>query len=139
MQSDDRREAQLNENSSVERLDPNLFRPSNLPIPHAFNKPLSSSSCISIEGGGSENPPPHLPPPKKSSSATSSPIIVRRLSAASVASRSSQNRLSGGSFKGSRSTLKIVERKLSQGKNLDTSFSMILICYNIMAIDTNSS
>ena len=113
MHSDDRKEAQLNESSSVKQVDPNLFRPSNLPLPNAFDKPLSSSSCISIEGGGSENPPPHLPPPKKSSSATSSPIIVRRLSAASVASRSSQNRLSGGSFKGSRSKLRIIERKLS--------------------------
>ena len=113
MQNDDRRELQLHESSGVKQVDPNLFRPSNLPIPYAFNKPSSTSSCINIEGGGSENPPPHLPPPKKSSSETSSPIIARRLSAASVASRSSQNRLSGGSFKGSRSKLKIVERKLS--------------------------
>ena len=86
-------------------------RPRNLQIKSVLEQQSFPSSDISVQGGGSESDLYHLPPPTKSSSASSSPVLLRRLSATSVASRASQNRLSGGSFKGSKSKLRIVERK----------------------------
>ena len=86
-------------------------RPRNLQIRSVLDRQSFPSNYLSVQGGGSESNLYHLPPPDKSSSATSSPVLFRRLSAASVASRASQNRLSGGSFKGSKSKLRIIERK----------------------------
>merc|ERR1712223_898210 len=94
-------------------------RPRNLQIRSILDRQSFPSNDLSVQGGGSESNLYHLPPPDKSSSATSSPVLFRRLSAASVASRASQNRLSGGSFKGSKSKLRIIEReKFATEKNV---------------------
>ena len=89
----------------------NLSRPCDFGVALESSKPSRTPNQFSVKGGGSGSSLSHLPPPDKSSSASSSPTPLRRLSAASVASRASQNRLSGGSFKGSRSKITVFERK----------------------------
>ena len=87
----------------------NIARPSDLQIVPVVAKSLFISNEPGAEGGGSDSISYHLPPPSRGSSG--SPVALRRLSATSVASRASQNRLSGGSFKGSRSKINQIERK----------------------------
>ena len=102
----------LDSSSNHNKSKKDCARPSDLPISLDSATPLSSK-FTAFEGGGSESFSNHLPPPSKSYSASSSPVILRRLSATSVASRASQNRLSGGSFRGSRPKI-ISERKTTR-------------------------
>ena len=88
-----------NSNPTLEREN-NFNSVGELSISSSLVTQVSGSNYINLQGGGSEASSCHLPPPTESQSATSSPLSVRRLSAASVASKVSQNRLSGGNFSG---------------------------------------